>query len=255
MRQIVTACVAVTVLIAAAAAVAGGELEVLQLRHRGAAEVVETLRPLIEEGGSISGMGDKILVRASAGNRAELRKALAAIDTAPRRLTITVIQDNQAGGEGSGAGTPLGRVWSSRGSAADRSDQRVQVIEGGSAFIRLGYSLPIPLRQVAVGPLGAAVSETIVYRDIGTGFYAQPRLNGDRVTLEISPRQESFSATDAAAVRFARLGTTVSGRLGEWMELGAANQALSAERSGVARYSTRGSLEARRVLLKVEETP
>ncbi len=249
MRRIVS----VMLLSAAAAAFAGGELEILPLRHRSAAEVVEALKPLLEQGGSISGIQDKVIVRASAANRAELRKALAAIDTAPRRLTITVVHDNEIGGERSGADAGRARVWSSRGAAADRSDQRVQVVEGGSAFIHLGYSLPIPLRQAAIGPLGAAVAETIVYRDIGTGFHAQPRLAGDRVTVEISPQQESFSATDPAAVRSARLSTTVSGRLGEWMELGAANQGVSAERAGTTRYSTRASLETRRVLLKVEE--
>jgi hypothetical protein len=244
---------AATLLVVASAAFAAGEMEILHLKHRSAGEVVDALRPLLEKGGSISGIQDKVIVRASARNRAELRKALAAIDTAPRRLVITVLQDSDIGSARAGGDARRARVWSSRGSAADRASQQVQVIEGGTAFIQLGHSLPLPLRSVAIGPHGAIVSESVVYRDIGSGFHAQPRLSGDRVTLDISPQQESFSATEPGAIRSARLSTTVSGRMGEWIELGAANQDISADGAGIARYSTRGSLETRRVLLKVEE--
>lgn len=248
MRKIAAIMIAALLASFAASAAAAGELEILPLRHRSAEEVIEALRPLLEEGGSISGMGTKVMIRASAANRADLRKALAALDTAPRRLTITVVHDNAVAAERGG------RTWSSR-AASERSDQRVQVMEGGSVFIRVGHALPVPLRQVAVGPAGAIVSEAIVYHDLGSGFLARPRLAGDRVSLDISPQQAAVSNTDPAAVRSMELVTTVSGRLGEWIELGAANQDLSAERAGGARYANRGSVEARRVLLKVEELP
>jgi len=263
---------------------ADGQMEILRLKHRTAEELIDALRPLVEKGGSISGMQDKIIVRASAGNRAQIRAALAAVDTAPRRLMISVKQDNTASGQSGaadvtgsvgragvrigkpdhgrgGAAVDLGhgdnpvrsRVWSSRGAASDRASQQVQVIEGGRAFIEIGYSLPLPLRQAVIGPGGAVLSEAVVYRDIGTGFYARPRLSGDRVTLEISPQQESMSLTEAGAVRSSRLSTTVSGPLGEWIEIGAANQESAADRSGTLSYSTRGSLDSRRVLLRVDE--
>lgn len=242
---------------------AGGQMEILHLKHRAAEDVIEVLRPLVEQGGSIGGLQDKIIVRASAGNRAQIRAALAAVDTAPRRLMITVKQDNTASGQ-SGSGSvsgSLGRggnqvrgwVWSSRGAASDRASQQVQVIEGGQAFIEIGYSFPLPLRQIVLGPGGAVLSESVVYRDIGSGFYARPRLNGDQVTLEISPQQQSVSSTEAGAVRSSRLSTTVRGPLGEWIEVGGANQDSAEDRSGTLSYSTRGSLDSRRVLLRVEE--
>jgi type II secretory pathway component GspD/PulD (secretin) len=242
---------------------AGGQMEIMHLKHRAAADVIEVLRPLVEQGGSISGLQDKIIVRASAANRAQIRAALAAVDTAPRRLMITVKQDNTAGGHSASGGVSgsLGRsgslvhsrVWSSRGAASDRASQQVQVIEGGQAFIEIGYSFPLPLRQVVFGPGGAMLSESVVYRDIGSGFYALPRLNGDQVTLEISPQQQSVSLTDAGAVRSSRLSTTVRGPLGEWMAIGGANRDSAGDHSGGLSYSTRASLDTRRVLLKVEE--
>jgi len=229
------------------------EMEVIALRHRSADQVIEVLRPLLESGGSISGMNDRLFVRASAENRAQIRQALAAIDTALRRLMITVRHDNRA--DGGSAGAAGSRVWSTRGSATDRGSQQVQVVEGGRALIAVGTSFPVPFEEFAVGPLGAAVSRSVVYRDIASGFYARPQLSGERVTLEISPRQESLSRVEPGVVHSARLSTTVSGRLGEWIALGGANLDTGAERSGGTTLSTRAGQQVRRILLKVEELP
>ncbi len=238
-------------ILAFAAAALAAELEVITLRHRSADQVIEVLRPLLESGGSISGMNDKLFVRASAENRAQIRQALAAVDTAPRRLMITVRHDNQA--DGGSAGAAGSRVWSTRGSAANRGSQQVQVVEGGRALIEVGTSFPVPFEEIAVGPLGAAVSRSVVYRDIASGFYARPQLSGERVTLEISPRQESLSRVEPGVVNSARLATTVSGRLGEWIALGGANQDVGVERSGGVTHSTRAGQQVRRILLMVEE--
>lgn len=261
------------------------QLEVIRLKHKTADQVMPVLQPLVETGGALTGQGNALFLRASAGNRAQIKQALAAIDVPLRRLLITVRQDNDRGSEASGADVSgsigaggvritqpgsvesrggsvevrrgddvlRGRSYSTRGSAADRVSQQVQTVEGGQAFIQVGYSFPLPLRSVVVGAHGAVVSESIVYRDLGTGFYARPMVAGDAVTIEVSPQQESLSSTQDGAVRSSRLTTTVSGRLGEWIELGGTNQDTERERSGTLSYSTRGSLEQRRVLLRVEE--
>jgi hypothetical protein len=63
-----------------------------------------------------------------------------------------------------------GQVYDSRSSGSERVAQQVQVVEGGKAYINVGTSVPVPLRQVVLTPGGAIVSETVVYRDLGTGF-------------------------------------------------------------------------------------
>jgi type II secretory pathway component GspD/PulD (secretin) len=263
------------------------QLEVIRLKSRTVEQVLPSLQPLVEPGGALTGSGNSLFLRASAANCAEIKRALAALDTPLRRLMITVRQDNDFSGEARGAelsgsigndnvriegrrspdprggnveirrgdDVVRGQVYSSRGRADDRVTQQVQTVEGGRAFIQVGYSLPIPLRNVTYGPGGAFVSESVVYRDLGTGFYAQPMVAGNNVTIEISPQQESLSGTVEGAVRSSRLTTTVSGRLGQWIALGGTNQDLSQDRSGTLSYSTRGSLEQRRVLLRVEELP
>jgi hypothetical protein len=51
------------------------------------------LLPFVEPGGAVNGMNDKLFVRASARNLAEIRQLVAALDTPQRRLMISLRQD------------------------------------------------------------------------------------------------------------------------------------------------------------------
>ena len=131
--------------------------------------------------------------------------------------------------------------------------QSVRVVEGGRAYINVGQSIPLAMRQVAAGPGGVVVSENVVYRDIGQGFYAEPRLAGDRVTLDISPQNDTPGNTGYGSVNTQRLSTTVSGRLGEWIELGGVGQQASGNQQGHLSLNTREVRDNRSVWLLVEE--
>ncbi|MBV6476833.1 MAG: hypothetical protein K8F56_09025 [Rhodocyclaceae bacterium] len=262
------------------------QLEIIKLQSRTADQVLPQLRPFVEPGGTLSGMNNQIFIRASEANRRQIKELLAAIDRPPRRLLISVRQDADSsatarGGEVSGrvssGGTTIesrrtvvggagvevrrggdvvrGQVYDSRSAGSERVSQQVQVVEGGKAYINVGTSVPVPLRQVVVGPGGAVVSESVVYRDLGTGFTAEPQLAGDNVTLSISPTHDTPGAYGPGSANIQRLTTTVSGRLGEWIDLGGSVEERSGESSGLARHSTRGGSSARRVQLRVEELP
>ena len=97
------------------------------------------------------------------------------------------------------------------------------------------------------------VSDSIVYRDLGQGFYAEPRLAGERVTLDISPFNDAPGP--GGSVQTQRLSTTVSGRLGEWIELGGSGQQTNAQGQGALSVGTREVRDNRSVWLKVEEVP
>jgi hypothetical protein len=278
-------CIA-AVLLLFGAAHAQQQMEIIDLKGRTAEQVLPQLRPFVEPGGTISGMNNKIFIRASEANRRQIRELLGAIDRPPRRLVISVRQDADStavarGGEVSGrvgsgdvriesrrtvvggAGVEVrrggdvvrGQVYDSRSAGAERISQQVQVVEGGRAFINVGTSVPVPLRQVVLGPGGAVVSETVVYRDLGTGFSAEPQLAGDNVTLTISPTHDTPGAYGPGSANVQRLSTTVSGRLGEWIDLGGSVEERAGESSGTLRYSSRGGSTGRRVQLKVEELP
>jgi hypothetical protein len=277
---------AIAWLLLAGAAHAQQQLEIIDLKSRTAEQVLPQLRPFIEPGGMLSGMNNKLFIRASESNRRQIKELLGAIDRPPRRLLISVRQDadgtaSARGGEVSGrvsaGGTTIerrrtvvgdtglevrrggdalhGQVWDSRSAASERIAQQVQVVEGGRAYIVVGTSVPVPLRQVVLGPGGAVVSESVVYRDLGTGFSVEPQLAGDNVTLTISPTHDTPGAYGPGSANVQRLTTTVTGRLGEWIDLGGSVEERAEASSGTLRYSTRGGSTGRRVQLKVEELP
>lgn len=215
-----------------------GTLEIIPLRHRTADQVIPSLRPLLEPGATLTGHGTQLIVRTSPGNLAELQQALGAIDRPARRLQISVrLEESREGASGEVGAS--GRI-SERGSRIDiraderetrasgRADQHIQVLEGGRATIFTGVQTP--------------------YRDLASGFYAVPRLVGDRVLVDILQQEES-------PVRQQRLATTVSARLGEWFEVGGAVEGAAREDRGLASRSTAERTQSRRVWLKVEALP
>ena len=130
-------------------------------------------------------------------------------------------------------------------------------MEGREAFIRAGQSVPVRGRQVTRTVVGGQVVEQVVdttqYHDVTTGFYVRARVTGERVMLEISPQRETLSKDIRGGVNVQRLVTTVSGRLGEWMELGGAGQSATAEQSALLGHASSATRDDRRVLIKVEE--
>ena len=246
----------------------GQTLEIISLRHRSAEQLLPQIAPFVEPGGALSGMNDKLFLRASGRNQAEIRELVAALDTPPRRLMISVRQDGADSGAERGAGVSgrvdvgaggtsisgRGHLYQSDNRSRREVSQQVQTIDGGLAAIMVGQSFLLPLRQLILTPQGAVVAESFVQRDLGTGFVAVPRLSGERVTLEIRPRDDTPGPLPGS-VNTQRLFTTVSGRLGEWMEVGGSVAELSGSVGASARGGAESASRQRRLLLKVEELP
>jgi type II secretory pathway component GspD/PulD (secretin) len=212
---------ALLLLVFALSAHAQQALEVISLRYRTADQVLETIRPLVEPGGTLTGQGNQLILRVSPANLAEIRRALDAMDRPQRRLQVSVRFDDAfessrrdlgASGTISDRGTRIEiRGQDAQGRADERVDQRIQVLEGGRALIQTGQSRPVRQRQYIQTPAGPIPQEVVVVQDMTTGFEVVPRISGSMVTMDIyASRAGSTTASSIA-----------SGRLGEWFELGA----------------------------------
>jgi hypothetical protein len=223
------------------AALAQGTLEIIPLRHRTADQVIPVLRPLLEPGGALSGQSNQLFVRAGPGNLAQIRAALEAIDRPLRRLVISVrfdstLQSSRGGVETDARISNRGssatvRIEDSRASRGEQVDQRIQVLEGGQAYISAG--------------------ESRIYGQAGTGFAVIPRVSGSNVTLDIAAQQEAFAR--GGAIRSERATSTVSGRLGEWIELAGGDQSSVRSESGILSARQGTAAGGRRIWVKVEE--
>jgi hypothetical protein len=236
-------------------------LEIIPLKHRTVDQVLPALRPLLEPGGALTGQQSQLIVRASPGNIAEIRRALEAIDRPLRRLQILVRFDDsgeasrqaiEASGRISNRGSDVDvRAQDSRAAREERIDQRVQALEGSRAYISTGQSRPAMQRQRIQTPVGIVAQDTFVVQEAVTGFEVVPRVSGDRVFLDIAPQRQSFDRQ--GGVQEQRVTTSASGRLDEWFELGAIVSSGSGGERGLASASRSRSSESRRVWVKVEE--
>jgi type II secretory pathway component GspD/PulD (secretin) len=262
-------------------------LEVIDLKYRSAEQIVPMLKPLLAPGGTISALQNRVIVRTTPQNLAELRKVIEAVDSMPKRLMITVRQEavgtglaseaevsGSIGTDGARVTVPgnrstLGataqarqgdnvaraRVLSSQSAATDRGVQSVQVLEGNEAFIRIGQSVPIPYFSVVQTPWGTQIAQSVEYRDADTGFRVRPRVNGDRVTLEISSRRDSLADPYSQTFDLQRIDTVVSGRLGEWIDIGGVDQSRVQTQGGTISRRSGSVSDDRKVFLKVEQVP
>jgi type II secretory pathway component GspD/PulD (secretin) len=262
-------------------------LEVIDLKYRSAEQIVPMLKPMLAPGGTISALQNRLIVRTTPQNLAELREVIDAVDTRPKRLIITVRQEaagtdlaseaevsGSIGTDGARVTVPgsrstqggtvqvrkgddvvRARAQTSQSAATNPVVQTVQVLEGNEAFIRIGQSVPIPNSSVIQTPSGTQTTKSVEYRDAETGFRARPRVNGDRVTLEISTRRDTVADPRSQTFNVQGADTVVSGRLGEWIEIGGIGQSrVQTERGTISRRS--GSVSGdTKVFLKVEKIP
>ncbi len=263
-------------------AMAQMSVEVIALKYRTAEEVIPVLQPMLARDGSLSGLRGQLVMRTTPANLKELRRILDSIDVAARRLLITVAQDaasdgSRRGGEVSGslrsddqlrltspgrAATRerdgiQARVYDTRSLDNVRVMQTVQVLEGRSAYIQSGGVAALPQRRVVRSIVnGRAVEqlvESVDYAQVATGFHVTPRVSGDQVTLDVSPQREAFVQRGPGVVDVQRVVSTVSGRLGDWIELAAVSQDRTTERDVLLGRASSSRSESRSVLLKVEE--
>jgi len=241
-------------------------LEVIPLQHRLASEILPLLQPFVAKDGVIKAADDKLIVRTSPANLAELRKLVIQLDQPLRRLLITVkqVSGDTARDSGAAVSGSIGehshaeaKVWQTeKRDNADRV-QQVQVMEGGQAFIDVGRQIPISDFIVEQSRGGMRIEQQTRYAGATTGFYATPRLNGDTVTIDISPYQTTAEGVaKPPSFNVQSLHTTVTGKLGKWIQLGARSTRVEDEDSGVITYSTsqRGEQD-RRILLRVTVAP
>lgn len=229
-------------------ALARGEaLEVITLKYKRAEEVIPVVQPFISRGGAVSGMGNQLILRT--GNMREIRKIVDSIDRAPRNLKVGVFQGENisalSGGVGISGGRIHAKVYSTDSAGSGENVSYVQVLEGSPAFIKMGKI--VQDNTVFFGPYGSGVSAQ--YREASRGFYVLAHLNGETVTLDASPVMDRL---DDGGIELQRLSTRISGRLGEWIELGGMEDRRESSSSEIASASVHTRGESRKIWIRVD---
>lgn len=242
--------------------------EVLPIGYRSAAELLQVLQPLVPAPGSISAFQDQLIVRTTRSNLEQLKSVLLELDRAPANLLISVRhtmdeevradliaarariasgnvrarigERPQPGGASASVGSGDVRVGAQvkRRISTERGSevQTVRVLEGREAFIRSGESVPVGEGYVTITG-GGVVTESsgVRYEDFASGFVVRPRLNGNRVTLDILRSRRRLNPDQSARVD--DVSSSVSGELGRWIAL--SGEAAESQLSGRGLTSSR----------------
>lgn len=274
-------------LFSAGAQAAGTELKTFQLQNRTAQEVIPIIKPLLPTDAGISGTGYTLFVRSTPENLHEVARLLKQLDTAPRNLIVTVHQglltddelqgggvsgrigndqgsvtirsgnggNHQPGGSvaiGQGENRARVQVYQTQRKAGDETDQRLRVLEGQWARISIGQQVPVPQSTIVQTPGGFAAQQSIEYKDVSSGFEVRPRVSGDTVTMEVRPFRNTPAATGGGAIDTQSIVTTVSGRVGQWIELGGVAEQSDSSGNAVT-YSTKDSRRnANHIYVKID---
>jgi len=208
--------------------------QVLDLRYRTSDEVLPLVRGFLGNQGSVSALGNQLVINADPGKLDELGALMERIDAPARRLLISVdtSDSNQS------AGTSNGRVI--RYGTANRTGglQQVQASEGTPALVQVGQSVPLTTAQTdAYGRLQTQTE----YRNVTQGFYVTASVTGETVHLSISTNNDRMSQERPDVVNVQSTDTRVSGPLGQWITVAGINAQSQADRNGGTRYySTQG---------------
>ncbi len=251
--------------------------KIFSLNHRQAAELVPVIEPLLAGQGRVTGIRNQLVVRTTPENLQTIAEIVRTLDAPPIQLSITVKQGLKSdlvqeraeiaadvpigsggrvsvppspGGTGGiavsgsvGDGEIEGRVSRKDASGSAMSTQTVTTLEGRPAEIHLSESTYIA--NESRGAAGPSFSR----REAVTGVTLIPRLSGTTVTVEVNP---VHSTQSASRMHTQETITTVSGELGEWIEVSALTDQASRVQTGILRHGRVVKKETRSVFLKVE---
>ena len=270
----ISACVMIVALLFIFSAIAsGGQMAVIELKHRPADDVIPVISPFLGPGDTLSGQDSLLFLNTTPENLTRIRSIIAHLDQASQQLAITVVQGENAidqlrsvditGSVAIGDGVTLG-VGDPRNQPHDsiavdaRSSQRtrrssdfqqVLVQNGATGTVYLGLSLPVAMDSPT--HKGMRYHQIQGYREMLTGARVTPRISGNRVTLEIEVRQDQPSGDSPEVVRTQQIQTQIQARLDEWIDIGSILGASNRQDAGLINRSSSQQSGQRHVFVKV----
>jgi type II secretory pathway component GspD/PulD (secretin) len=263
-----------------------GSIEVIELKHRPAAEIIPILKPMLDADGSLTGQDFKLIVRTSDANLAQIRQLVSQLDTAAKLLQISVFQGNDRdlralsmngsveyqdsnanvsigstgntsrGGDVSlstRGGSATSHTLSTRGRLSDNPIHTLRITEGTQGYIETGTSIPYFSAGGAWfrGRRGF-IDGGVEYKDVTTGFYVLPRVHGEQVTLDVSPFKQSRSDKRGGDIDTQSASTQISGKLGQWLPIGGTTEQVQRSSTGIGTSHSTQSRDNESIWIKAD---
>ncbi|KMP11089.1 hypothetical protein UZ36_05630 [Candidatus Nitromaritima sp. SCGC AAA799-C22] len=277
------------VLVALMIAVEAGaqmKTEIITLNHRSVQEMIPVIKPLVGPQGVVTGMNGKLVVKTTPRNLKTIKDVLSKLDGALRNLKITVRQGrledlretdisvsaevpvgkrgrvevnrqggvtgSVRGGDSNGNAATVRGTFKELESRRDRTSiQHVVTMEGRPAIIHIAQIVPFQESRSVVSGGTIFQEKNVKFMNVTTGFRVLPRLQDDRVFVEIEPVLSELR--EGRQIETQSVSTTLTGRLGEWIDMGGILKSGDISSRGLADRTGSTRRERRSFYLKVEE--
>ena len=217
--------------------VVASDMDVIELHNRPAEEIIPLIQPMLNAGESVTGKGFQLILKADTARQSEIRGLVSKLDKAAAQLLISVFQGSERDMKALGIDTQVsvsddhvkarGTAYGTRGRMEDNPVHTLRITEGTAGYIETGQSVPYYSGQAYGGVgrgIGRGVAADVEFKDVTSGFYVKPRLNGQQVILDVSPHRDSLDTSHPGAINTRSAATTVSGQLGQWIPLGGTSE-------------------------------
>ena len=253
---------ALALLCLSSAAVADNSvMDVVPLQHRPAAEIQMLLGPLLEAGDRVVENGANLIVKTAPERLENLEAIIKQLDTPVANLVVTVFQNSyktaaelnaEAAPSGFGQINMHGMNADTRDVNNSRNTQALRTLDGQPAYIKTGKQTPMQSSsQYGASTGGMSVSTTTQMLETSTGFAVTPRLSGQQVLIDIEPWADQ--PTPNGGINSQTAHTTLSARLGEWVEIAGNDSSGIQAKEGFNTFN-QGTVKGSnlRILIKVE---
>lgn len=139
------------------------------------------------------------------------------------------------------------RIESSAGSTS--GTMNLAVMSGTSGFIKMGESVPTSyvgwFYDYALQR--GYVAQSVIFREVTTGFYVTPQVRGDSVLLEIAPGVQYFDGRKRDRIIFKEAQTQVRLKDGQTMALGVSDSSSGGSSGLISHIVGTGSFQKNEV--------
>lgn len=268
------------------------DLDIINLQHRGAEEVIPMIEPFLIPEAVVTARGYKLIIKSTPENLTQIREIIKEIDQQLRQLNITVsignfteeaenktqaeimaevkddgnkIQITTGDDSVSGSTGAIVRAEKktdeakvtakvkTRKTTTKRDKPVMQTIRSTEGqWATINTGQSIPVVERTRNPDGT-VTQTIHYRGATSGFKVLPRLQPDnRVLLLIRPHQTSVSRQGGGRFDIQSMETTVAGELGEWIPLGGMHELTTGSTSSTVTSTRSRNVRSDSVFVKID---
>lgn len=213
------------------------ELRVFTLQHHFAKDLYSVITPLVGQDGTVTGVNNQLIVRATPAQLQEIEAVIATMDVprVNRKITVASNRNQQStynntelSGNVNIGNVTIGNRQGRQGASVDitrqqnqsmqNSQQFIQVVDGQRAFIQVGKLVPFTQDWLLITKRYTQIARTTDWLEVSTGFAVSARTIGNQVEVEITPRITNLN--NRQTIDFETLTTVVRVNLGEWVNIG-----------------------------------